>query len=453
MITSLRLQNFKSWNDTGKLDLAPLTAIFGSNSSGKTSLLQALLTLKQTVLSQDRKRVLNTGDSQSLIDMGTFYDIIHNHDPKAVIKLLVSWQVEKPIVVKRPERRKEILFTVNAINFETSIKEEAEKIVVDNFIYSFDDYKFGMQRSPSQPDASRNRYNLISKGYSARRKPGRVWQLPSPIKCYGFPDEVNAYYQNFGFLSDIVLEFENVLNNKLAYLGPLREYPERRYVWAGENPHDLGRKGEYAIAALLASKAGGFKIGQGRGIPKKGIEAVIAQWLKKWGMIYSFEIRKIAENRKDYEVKVKRNETSPEVLITEMGFGVSQLLPVIVLCYYMKEGSTIILEQPEIHLHPAVQAGLADLLIDVVKQRKLQIIVESHSEHLLRRLQRRMAEEKILSKDVRLYFCKTEGNKSKVEKLDIDLFGQITNWPNDFFGDSFGDIIEMTRSIIKARKE
>jgi predicted ATPase len=451
MITSLELQNFKSWKNPAKFGLSPLTGIFGSNSSGKTSLLQALLILKQTVQSQDRKRVFNTGDSQSLIDIGTFYDVVHNHDSKSIIKLSVGWNLEKPIIVKRPERRKEVMFTIKELGFETNIKEESEKIVVDNFMYSFDEYKFGMLRSPSQQDASRNRYSLTSKAYRPRRHLGRAWQLPSPVKCYGFPDEVNAYYQNLGFLSDIVLEFENVFNRRLAYLGPLREYPGRRYVWAGESPNDVGRKGEDAISALLAAKTAGIMIRRGRGSKSKNIEEIIAEWLKKWGMIDSFEIKKIANNRKDYEVKVRRNENSPEVLITEMGFGVSQLLPVMVLCYYMKEGSTIILEQPEIHLHPAVQAGLADLLIDVVKTRKLQIIVESHSEHLLRRLQRRIAEQKIESKDVCLYFCETDGNKSTGNKLNLDLFGQISNWPKDFFGDSLGDMLEMTKHIIKGQ--
>ena len=87
----------------------------------------------------------------------------------------------------------------------------------------------------------------------------------------------------------------------------------------------------------------------------------------------------IAENRKDYEFRVKKSLNSSEVLITDVGFGVSQLLPVLVLCYYVPENSTIILEQPEIHLHPKVQSDLADVLIDVVKNRNVQIILESHS--------------------------------------------------------------------------
>ena len=72
------------------------------------------------------------------------------------------------------------------------------------------------------------------------------------------------------------------------------------------------------------------------------------------------------------------------------------------------EGSILILEQPEAHLHPKVQSELADVLIDVVKNRKVQIILESHSENLLLRLMRRIAEEKMLADDTALYFCQIQ---------------------------------------------
>ena len=84
-------------------------------------------------------------------------------------------------------------------------------------------------------------------------------------------------------------------------------------------------------------------------------------------------------------------------LLTDIGFGVSQVLPVLVQCFYANHGSTLILEQPDIHLHPSAQAGLADLFIAAKKSPGVQILFESHSEHLLRRLQRRIAEEKVPS--------------------------------------------------------
>ncbi len=243
------------------------------------------------------------------------------------------------------------------------------------------------------------------------------------------------------------LAFENMCES-IAYLGPLREYPRRSYLATGERPADVGRRGELAIAALLASKTEAPTISRGRGHKRQTVQERVAEWLKELGLIHSFSLKQIGENRRDYEVKVKRSASSAEVLITDVGFGVSQILPVLVLCYYVPEKSVILLEQPEIHLHPAVQAGLADVLIDAVKTRNLQIIVESHSEHLLRRLQRRIAEEKISASDTALFFCRSENGASKAERLDVDLLGNIRNWPAGFFGDEMGELAAMTKAAM-----
>ena len=167
------------------------------------------------------------------------------------------------------------------------------------------------------------------------------------------------------------------------------------------------------------------------------------------GLVDSFTLQPIAENRKDYEVLVRTGPRSPEVRITDIGFGVSQILPVLVLCYYVPEGSIILLEHPEIHLHPSVQADLADVLIGVVNRRNVQIIVESHSEHLLRRLQRRIAEGAIEHDKTALYFCCLEQGTSKIERLEVDIFGSISNWPKDFFGDEMGDVLARTEAEIR----
>jgi predicted ATPase len=184
------------------------------------------------------------------------------------------------------------------------------------------------------------------------------------------------------------------------------------------------------------------------------LEHRVAAWLKELNLIGSFGIEPIAkEGGNIYRVKVRRSPKSAEVLITDVGFGVSQILPAIVLCYYAPEGSIIILEQPEIHLHPAVQAGLTDVFIDAVKTRNIQIIFESHSEHLLKRLQRRIAEKAISRDETALYFCDTENGESKLTSLNVDLFGNIQNWPREFFGDQFGEMAAMTKAAIERKKE
>ena len=130
-----------------------------------------------------------------------------------------------------------------------------------------------------------------------------------------------------------------------------------------------------------------------------------------------------------------------------------KFLPVLILCYYAPEGSILILEQPEAHLHPKVQSELADVLIDVVKNRNVQIILESHSAHLLHRLQRRIAEEEISADQTAFYFCQINDGTSEIERLDR-LMNTATSGigPKTSFGDDMGDLVAKTKAEMQRRK-
>ena len=461
MITSLEVNNFKSWHATGPMRLAPITALFGSNSSGKTSLLQLLLMLKQTTESSDRSQVLNLGDEHSMVELGVLPDLVHRHDLTLPLAWHIAWQLPQPLHVDNPAQKRATLFHGTTLSFSThiiwrvngdsspalSVDAPQGRAMVEAMAYQFADHEFGMRlRNPTKME-----YELYSSpaGFEFVRTRGRAWGLPAPVKCYGFPDQTRAYYQNAGFLSDFELELEQ-LCNRIFYLGPLREYPRRQYTWAGSQPTDMGRRGERVIDALLAARESGKSLARGRGRKRLTLEERVAEWLKDLGLIEGFEVRLIAPGSKLYQVWVRRAAQSPEVLITDVGFGVSQILPVITLCYYAPEGSTIILEQPEIHLHPHVQAALADVFIDAMKTRNIQIILESHSEHLLRRLQRRIAEDELRHEQAALYFCTTDKQgRSQLQTLDLDPFGNITNWPKEFFGDEMGDLLAMSDAAMK----
>ena len=288
--------------------------------------------------------------------------------------------------------------------------------------------------------------------------PGRKWYSFAPTKFYGFPDVVKFHYQNAGFLSDFQLELEQLFS-RIFYLGPLRDYPKREYTWSGEQPTDMGRRGERAIDAILVSDSRDYKISRGKGKPRWLLSQFVAHWLKELELIHSFNIKPLVEGSNYYRVWVRKTSESPEVLLADVGFGVSQILPVITLCYYAPEGSTILIEQPEIHLHPKVQAGLADVFIHATKTRNIQIILESHSEHLLRRLQRRTAEfglngnnDSISNENINLYFCETIKGASTIKALQLDTFGNIQNYPDNFFGDEFGEIAAMNKAKIERQK-
>ena len=87
------------------------------------------------------------------------------------------------------------------------------------------------------------------------------------------------------------------------------------------------------------------------------------------------------------------------------------------------------------------------------RKRGVQILLESHSEHLLRRLQRRIAEEDVSTDDVGLFFCRADDAGSILDTLELDPYGNITNWPKDFFGDQFGEIAAMSEAALKRRRD
>ena len=450
MLTQLRIQNFKAWRDTGMVRLAPITVFFGTNSSGKTSLLQLLLMLKQTAESPDRRRVLHFGDRNSLIDLGTFHDLVFRHDEKQPIKFDLEWNIEDSLEILDVLRKK-WSFHGSRIHFQSTVQGPLPLTVREmNYVIYEDSSKISVSMKPKSE--TKAKYEIRTYGYELKRNPGRVWNLPPPSRFYGFPDEAIAYYQNSSFLADLALKMENVLQS-IHYIGPLREYPQRAYIWSGEIPEDVDQKGGRAVEAILA--AIGRKLNRGFRKRSESFMEVIVRWLRDMGLIDSFQVKAIASNRKEHEVLIKTIRSESEVNLTDVGFGLSQVLPVIVQCFYTPRNSILIFEQPEIHLHPSVQASLADLFVEAIasrekdENRRIQILVESHSEHFLRRLQTLIAEEKLQQDDVALFFCESGPEGSTIRALELNEHGKIKNWPVNFFGDITGEVEKQARSILQ----
>ena len=418
MITELRARNFKSWEDTGKLRFAPLTGLFGANSSGKTSILQVLLMLKQTAeRPSDWNEPLYFGDDGSLVNLGNFDAVIHKHKQDLNLNISVSWKSSTVANINKYIRVHNLKFPSHvemlppgqdhrAPSEEISFSTNIARAAMNNFYYKTDLYRLNVE----QPDL---------------------------FRCYGLRA---GQTQTVEISSRFEEEFENLFS-RILYLGPLREHPRHRYTWEGDHPRSIGQEGEKAISALLSGRIRRFPI-----------DEQILNWLQRLELIHSYDLRPISDTNQDYEFLVKKYKGGPEIRLTDIGFGVSQVLPVLILCYYAPEGSILILEQPEAHLHPKVQTELADVLIDVVENRNVQIILESHSEYLLSRLQRRIAEKKIAATDTALYFCEIKDGTSEIEQLKVDEYGNIRNWPQDFFGDVTGELIKKTKVEMQQRK-
>lgn len=454
MLTQARIKNFKAWRDTGDIRLAPLTVIFGGNSAGKSSLGHLLLALKQTALLSDRNRSLHLGDPSSLIDLGTFADCLHGHDITRKLEFFLQWRLSSTLHVKNTLDPAET-YQGNELSLDAVLKVgKADQPEIERIRYAL--IQDGIPTLEIDHSRGLNEVALKAKPLRLTKTVGRTWSLDSPEKFYRFADATLARFQNAGFLSDFSLETERMLN-ALFYLGPLRRPPQRIYTWSGETPPDVGMRGESAVAALLAAESDARKLNRGRGQRQSGFAPFIAKWMKELGVISSFTVKPVAKGRKEFEVLIRTHVDAPEVKLTDVGFGISQVLPALVEAFYAPRNSTVWMEQPEIHLHPQVQAHLADAFISAVQAwengqpRNVQLIVESHSEHFLTRLQRRVAEGVIAPEDIAVYFCKRSGKSAELEPLQLDLYGNIENWPDNFFGNEMEDIAARTTAAMQRK--
>ena len=460
MLTHLQIQNFKGWEDTGELRIAPITVFFGPNSSGKSSIQQFLLLLKQTAESADRTRPLHTGDEGTPVDVGSFRDLIYRHEFERTLSLRIGWDQPRSLEVT-DARDRSVSFEGHRLEFGAQITQKdasSGALSVQELAYRLGSneqtwpFEVRMRVHPRRP----TRYDLQFENFNAVRTTGRAWELPAPTRFYGFPDEALAYFQNTHFLPDFSLALERMLGS-ISYLGPLRENPQRVYTWAGGTPPDVGWRGERTVEALLAGRDRMYNPGYKKRL--RPLQVIVAEQLQALGLIHSFKVAAIAERRPEREVRVRVTRAAEDVLLTDVGFGVSQVLPVVVQAFYSPRDSTLVLEQPELHLHPSAQMRLADFFVtasrtrEAGEERRVQFIIESHSEHFLRRLQRRIAEGQVEPEEVALYFCEVRGGKSVAEPLDVDLFGNIKNWPEDFFGNPMEDIAGQAEAQIRRRMQ
>lgn len=458
MLNQLRIQNFKGWKDTGSIRMAPISLFFGANSSGKSSIGQFLMMLKQTVESSDRKAVFYPGGINSPVQLGSYQEMVFHQDSENKIEFEYQWSLPEALKIKDPVSGQS--FSGNKLKFEALVglgDKNQHTLIIDYLKYllikGFDSkLSIGMYRRSKE----KSEYKVEATNYPLKRKPGRVWYPGAPVRFYGFPDEVIFYHQNADFVQNLNLMHEKFFRS-LYYLGPLRTKAERLYSWTGMEPESVGFSGENTIAAILAAK--NRKISLGYKKRTKPFEEIIALKLKEMGLIESFKVNPISEQRQEYEVKICTKGSIDWVDLPDVGFGISQVLPVLVQCFYAEPGSIILMEQPEIHLHPSAQSALADVMIDVVNSkekgvdRDIQLVIETHSEHFLRRLQRRIAEGAVSQEKVSAYFANVAKTPAVLESLQIDMFGNVLNWPENFFGDEIGDITEQAKAAMKRRMQ
>jgi predicted ATPase len=430
MLTELRLRNFKAWDDERwelPVTLAPVTLFLGANSSGKTSLLQALLLLKQTFASPDRKLDLNLGGQQNdLIDFGVYEDVVHKHEGKR--SLGVGFTIQ------------------NGPRFECTYAIAGGVPATDQLLFVEGAAEYSVTRQ------GRGGCLIAAPEYTPKMSGARqdARRAFAPERSLVFSPEALA---ELGLaareVQDVSLKIGNEIGG-IAYLGPLRQPPRRTYLWSRQTPSNLGDQGQFAVAALLASANARTKPNsEGEGGRGWLVERV-SHWMNALGIAESLEMVRQGRSR-FFEVVVKT--AGQHANIMDVGFGVSQILPFVVLAHFVPRGTIIISEQPEIHLHPLVQSGLADLMSDVSQHRGVQFLVETHSEHLFRRMQTLVAEGKQTPTGCRMYFVEPKRGKATLRELTMDEYGRVKDWPKHFFGDATGEIERQMRKMLERRQK
>jgi hypothetical protein len=233
---------------------------------------------------------------------------------------------------------------------------------------------------------------------------------------------------------------EHIVQFLLAmnYIPPLRPKPQYYYMTAKEGlPHLPAIAGSSDEILLLLAFA-----------ENKDLRVFTNRWLSKWGMADFANVRKRSFDPMIpiYTVDVHDQLYGINAKMPNVGFGISQVLAMLIRSFIADEQSLSIIEQPEIHLNPKVQAELADMFIEL--SRTKYFMIETHSEHFVLRLQRRIADGTLDQNDVNLYFVDIIGKKRKkriLRKLLIDAKGMIKNWPRGFFEDDINDRLEILK--------
>lgn len=433
-LTSLELRNFRAFEQQ-YVDFAPLTVFVGPNNAGKSSILSGIRILAQTLQSVDWNVPL------LLWEFGTFRDIAHgNKSTKTVgITLGISWEGGKTrsfrVNFKYRAQRREII-----LRDFTLFDENGQPLL--RTTYSKDSERQTIKQIPGV--AGELLTKLLTKPFRVFHFIPRVGQIIIQLDRLRSQQKLPfSYRKNLFEIDETCRRVMNLLD-AVQYVGPFRENPLRLYPFSGERPSVVESTGKGATDILVADY---FR----RGTRKRELSNLVRDWLAKARIADDVQVRAVSDRH--YDIRLKHPKTGELENLADVGYGISQVLPVIVAGYNLSPGSIFMIEQPEIHLHPRAQAELGDFFLHLYN-RGIQCIVETHSEHLIMRLQRHVASGKIAPSDVAVNYV-TAGKASKdVIRLPINDDGIFEQkWPEGFFDERMEEALALARAPLIRKGE
>ena len=274
------------------------------------------------------------------------------------------------------------------------------------------------------------------------------YQIEGSVEIGDYEATNHKYFEEVLHFEDIKVIINSFLHN-INYVGPNRYEPQDEYNHTLNRNNSIGIKGQF-VAQVLNEEAPNpinyFEIEKlDNGIRYKNSKKTLAQATKYWMCDYFEVAEDIRTEKFDKIYKVILvNKSGLETTIKHVGFGISQLLPIVVEGLRMPNNGTLIVEQPEIHLHPKVQSKLFDFLYSLTKQGK-KVIVETHSSHFITRMRRRIAEDTSneLDQIIGLTFIEDDIFLS----IKLDDYGTMNYYPDDFIEQEDTEL----RAIVEAQ--
>lgn len=450
MISKIYLRNFKAFDEVS-VDLAPLTFLLGPNNSGKSSIIASLRLLAQTIDSSDSSVSLLLNGRMG--DFGTYRDIVFgNHRGRPIYVEIYfefqgksiyrgnvlekvwhwnegqKWKVRLALEYKYRTQRREIILK------EVHVQENGKDKVVTKFSKDSERQlfeKIGPKIVPSSLKATLSRW-LRMQNFIPVPGAGVLFLLKEGESKKFVTAEVEKALSDVSKIGrKIAIEMRNI-----DYLGPMRVPPSRTYLFTGERRHRIGASGENTASIIAMDSVR-------RGARSRRIAFRVSEWMRKSGIAEEIKVTLISDRH--YEIRVKHPLTNEFENIADVGYGISQVIPVLVGGYNMAAGSIYLIEEPEIHLHPRAQSELGDFFLDLY-QGGVQALVETHSEHLILRMQQHVARGSIPPEHIRIYYVYPEGGKKIVKLLRLDEFGRfLDEWPLGFFSERLEEAKELAK--------
>ena len=401
-ITRISVQGFKSLYDECSIEIRPLTILAGANSSGKSSIMQPLLLMKQTLEAPyDPGALLLNGSNVKFTLAKQLLSCVSRTSNQFKIKLQFTndhlieniFQLKKGIGIDIV--RTELHFG-NGLIWQMSIDGKNKEIIDELQLQKY------LDKAPR-----RQKTELDSMLPTPRLKEGSVKR----VRCFLEPKNLILFK---GFSEEI---------RQVIHVPGLRGNPERQYPTTA-----IGDEFPGTFENYIANIINFWQKNEDSKLQK------LAEALKTLGLTSKIDTKQM--NDVQLELRVSRlpgrDDANDMVNIADVGIGVSQVLPVLVALLVAKPGQLVYIEQPELHLHPRAQAALANILADAAK-RGVRVVIETHSELLLLAVQSLVAERQLSPDLVKLHwFTRGDDGMTKVSSADLDEAGAFGDFPEDF---------------------